>query len=99
MDEKCSHILEKYPTSVPIIIKKNNVNIRNKKFIVPKEIMLSEFITILRKKMELTEKEALYILFNNSLCPTAEYIERIYEQHADEDGYLYATITKENTFG
>ena len=99
-------ILNKYPDRVPIIVFKNNRNndknlndIEKNKYIVPSNINVSNFSVILRNKINLSSKEAIFLLVNNVLPPNTMSIGELYRQHADEDGFLYIIYCKENTFG
>ncbi len=43
--------------------------------------------------------KAIFIFINNVLAPTASQMSRIYEEHKDEDGFLYVVYSGEETFG
>ena len=64
-----NRILEKFPNKIPIIVNRysNNMpDIDKKKFLVPKHITVSEFMVILRKRINITSDKAFYILVNNN---------------------------------
>lgn len=44
-------------------------------------------------------EKAIFIFVNDILPPTAALISTIYEEHKDEDGFLYVLYSGENTFG
>lgn len=44
-------------------------------------------------------KQAIFIFVDEVLPPTAALMSSIYEEHKDEDGFLYITYSGENTFG
>ena len=96
-------ILLKYPTRIPIIVEKCEkcllTNIDKKKYLVPKELTLGQFVYIIRKRIKLDPNQALFVLINNSLQPTNRLLEDIYSDSKDEDGYLYIVYSSENTFG
>ena len=43
--------------------------------------------------------QAIFIFVNNTLPPTAALMSTVYEQHRDEDGFMYMMYSGENTFG
>jgi len=96
-------IMQKYPDKIPIIINKQNncllKNIIKNKFLVPKDITMSQFVYIIRKRIKLREHEALFIMINNNLMPSNMNMGEIYANYKSDDGYLYSTYTSENTFG
>lgn len=101
--EECDRIMNKYTHRIPIIVSKCNNSklpmIDKEKFLVPKDMNLGQFIYIIRKRIQLDSKEALFVLINNSLQPSSKLIQDIYESQKDEDGFLYIVYSSENTFG
>tara|TARA_Y100001970_G_C14142137_1_gene807761 strand:- start:942 stop:1286 length:345 start_codon:yes stop_codon:yes gene_type:complete len=101
--QESNKILIKYPTRIPIILEKSDNCILNditkKKYLVPKDLTLQQFIFIIRKKINLDPSQALFIMVNNKLCPASLNIGDVYEKDKDKDGFLYITYTSENTFG
>ena len=49
--------------------------------------------------MNIEPAKALFIFFNNSLSPTSDTMGNIYNNNKDIDGFLYAIISLESTFG
>ena len=105
MENKEINLLkEKYPDKIPIIVNKSNnctlEEIVKKKFLVPKYITAGQFSYILRRRLELKEHIALFILFNNRLLPSNKCLDEIYDELKNkDDGFLYIYYTNENTFG
>lgn len=104
--EESQKILDKYEDKVPVIVEKHHgasVNdIDKHKFLVPFEMTVAQFIYVIRKRIELTEKEALYIFVDKTLPMTSQTIKSLYEDYKtkeDFDGFLYVTYCNENTFG
>ena len=97
-------IIEKYPSRVPIIVERDEkcINIPlidKKKYLVPSDITVGQFMYIIRKRIKLDEDKSMFIIVNNTLPPTATPIMDIYNQYKDKDGFLYITYSGENTFG
>ena len=96
-------ILEKYEKRVPIIVSKalnSKLNdIDKKKFIVPNDLTVGQFIYVIRKRINLKPCEALFLFVNNVLPPTSSRLGTVYHNNKSKDGFLYITYEGENTFG
>ena len=96
-------ILEKYNNKIPIIVEKDPKskldNIDKNKYLAPEDLTMAQFLYVIRKRIKLTHEEALYCFVNNSLPTTSTSLSQIYNEHKDEDGFLYVTYCSENTFG
>jgi len=99
--QESSRILNKYPNRVPIIVEKldNAPNIDKRKYLVPLDFTMGQFLYVIRKRIKMESYEALYIYINNNLVPTANLISNIYNENKDKDGFLYVNYGVENTFG
>ena len=60
---------------------------------------MGQFVYVIRKRIKLSPEKAIFIFVNNVLPPTAALMSSIYEEHKDEDGFLYIVYSGENTFG
>ena len=69
------------------------------KYLVPKDLTMAQFMYVIRKRMELSSNSALFAFVNNTIPPSSSLLSDIYEQHKDEDGFLYITYSGEQTFG
>lgn len=97
-------ILEKYPERIPIIVERNTNSINvpqidKQKYLVPNDLTVGQFLYIIRKRLQLKPEQAIFAFVNNSLPSTSSLVSEIYEQHKDEDGFLYFIYSGENTFG
>ena len=96
-------VKDRYPDRVPVICegdpKTGTITLRKMKYLVPDTLTVGQFVYVLRRQMTLRPEEAVFLMINNILPPTAALMSQIYNEHADEDGFLYAVLTKENTFG
>ena len=97
-------IKEKYPNRFPIIVHKHKKStlpdIEKSKFLVPAELSLGQFMYIVRRRIKLDEKDSLFLFLNNTVMgASSDSISNIYEEHKDEDGFLYITYCNENVFG
>ena len=99
-----SRILNQYPDRRPVICEKyrhNNQlpNIDKHKYLVPFDLTLGQFIYVIRKKMNLSSQEAIFLFVSNNVLPSSHVIGHIYDTYKDADGFLYITYAKEHVFG
>ena len=79
--------------------KSDIAEIDKKKYLVPQDLTVGQFVYVIRKRIKLAPEKAIFIFVNNVLPPTAALMSAIYEEHKEEDGFLYITYSGENTFG
>ncbi|KAH0459394.1 hypothetical protein IEQ34_012208 [Dendrobium chrysotoxum] len=100
---EASRIREKYPDRIPVIVEKAErsdiPDIDKKKYLVPADLTVGQFVYVVRKRIKLSAEKAIFIFVKNTLPPTAAMMSAIYEENKDEDGFLYMTYSGENTFG
>eukprot|EP00244_Chara_vulgaris_P003795 TRINITY_DN1714_c0_g1_i1.p1 TRINITY_DN1714_c0_g1~~TRINITY_DN1714_c0_g1_i1.p1 ORF type:complete len:129 (-),score=31.66 TRINITY_DN1714_c0_g1_i1:34-420(-) len=100
---EAARIREKYPDRIPVIVEKAEKSdipdIDKKKYLVPADLTVGQFVYVIRKRIKLSPEKAIFIFVENVLPPTAALMSSIYEDHKDEDGFLYITYSGENTFG
>ncbi len=95
----------KYPTFTPVILEQRKhcklPHLDNKKFLIPSNFTVGDFIFILRNKLKLhSNKVAIFIFIDNLIPPTSELFSTLYAEHKNkEDNFLYVIYTTENTFG
>jgi GABA(A) receptor-associated protein len=96
-------IREKYPERVPVIVEKakgcNLNDIDKKKYLVPCDITIGQFISIIRQRIKLSPDKAIFIFINNILPPTSATIHSIYNEMKHGDGFLYIHYNGESVFG
>lgn len=97
-------IREKYEDKIPIIVEKSKEGSLPKidkcKFLVSSEMTLGQFIFVIRKRIKLKETEAIFLFINNSILPpTSTTLKELYEEHKNDDGFLYISYCNENVFG
>ncbi|CAI0468333.1 unnamed protein product, partial [Linum tenue] len=100
---EASRIREKYPDRIPVIVEKAErsdvPDIDKKKYLVPADLTVGQFVYVVRKRIKLSAEKAIFVFVKNTLPPTAAMMSAIYEENKDEDGFLYMTYSGENTFG
>jgi GABA(A) receptor-associated protein len=100
---ECKRLAHKYQDRVPIIIRPGNArtpDVPNFRYLVPKDKTVGEFVAILRRTAKLKSHQALFVLVGKGTLPTTTHtMLQVYQEHHEEDGFLYVTYTLENTFG
>ncbi|XP_048032236.1 microtubule-associated proteins 1A/1B light chain 3C [Megalobrama amblycephala] len=103
-DEVCN-IRSKFPNKLPVIVERylqeKKLPLLDKtKFLVPNELTLGQFLSLLRSKIALEASQALYLLISgrNMSCLSTSMGE-VYSQFRDPDGFLYITYTSQDMFG
>ena len=98
-----NRIRVKYPDRIPVIVEKSPISdvpdLDKKKYLVPSDLTVGQFVYVIRKRVKLSAEKAIFIFVNNKLPPTASLMSTIYEENKDEDGFLYVLYSGENTFG
>ena len=70
-----------------------------RKYLIPMDLTVGQFVYVIRKRITIPSDKAIFIFVNNTLPPTAALMSAVYEQHRDEDGFMYMMYSGENTFG
>ncbi|KAH9490326.1 Microtubule-associated proteins 1A/1B light chain 3C [Bulinus truncatus] len=103
--EEVEGIKQKFPSKVPVIVerfhKETALPILDKtKFLVPQELTMSQFLTIIRNRMSLNSNQSFYLIINNkSISSMSATIAELYRDEKDEDGFLYMTYASQEMFG
>lgn len=75
-------------------------HLNKRKFLVPQELTMSQFVCIIRNRMKIGQSKALFLLVNNrSMISLSRTIAEIYSEHLHDDGFLYITYTSQEVFG
>ena len=104
---EADRIREKYPNRVPIICEKAKMcsdkaihNLDKRKYLVPKDLKLADFMYVIRKRMKLSPEKSIFLfLGDNNLAPCSALLGVLYEKYKEKDGFLYITYNGESTFG
>ncbi|KAK0582763.1 hypothetical protein LWI29_029304 [Acer saccharum] len=97
-------IIGQYADRVPVIAERYSKaadlpNIEKKKFLVPRDMSVGQFIHVLSNRLRLTPGKALFVFIKDTLPQTASLMDSLYESFKDEDGFLYMCYSTEKTFG
>ncbi|ARF10020.1 autophagy protein Atg8 ubiquitin-like protein [Indivirus ILV1] len=99
--EVAKQIMEQYPDRYPLIVdfghsNQNNIVIKKKKFLVPGNITLREFILIARKMIKIERNDMtvqLSVTVAGHIVSQNNNITDLYARFKDLDGFLYIIIS------
>lgn len=103
--QEVANIRSKFPNKIPVIVERygreGSLPLLDKtRFLVPQELTMSQFVTILRNRMQLQSTMSLYLLVNNrSLVSLSRPLSEVYRECRDDDGFLYVTYASQEVFG
>ena len=97
-------IRERFPGRIPIIVERSGRStdiplIDKNKFLAPGDLNVSQFLHVVRRRMQLSGETALFLFVGNTLPTTGTLLRELYTNYADHDGFLYMAYSGENTFG
>jgi len=96
-------VMDKYPDRIPIIVQKESRStlpeVDKCKYLVPRNMTMSQFSFVIRKRIKLEPYQAIFITVNSLLVASSKSLSEVYEENKDEDGFLYVVYTSEHTFG
>ncbi|KAG0306473.1 ubiquitin-like protein atg8 [Dissophora globulifera] len=100
---EAERIRQKYPDRIPVIcekVEKSEIaSIDKKKYLVPVDLTVGQFVYVIRKRIQLSPEHAIFIFVNEVIPPAAALMTSIYEEHRDKDGFLYIQYSGESSFG
>ncbi|XP_073141107.1 autophagy-related protein 8i-like [Henckelia pumila] len=101
--QESQDIIAKYPDRLPVVVEKYEKTdlpeMEKKKFLVPRDMSVGQFIHILSGRLHLAPGKALFVFVQNTLPQTSSLMESLYDASKDEDGFLYMCYSSEKTFG
>jgi len=93
----------KYPDKIPVIVEKSKnseiMDIDKRKYLVPSELTVGQFVYVIRKRIKIAPEEAIFLFINDTLPPSSSLISQVYKENKDQDGFLYVVYSGESTFG
>ena len=96
-DARCQEsrrVLSKYPERTPVICEKHNIkddlrDIDKTKYLVPKDLTVSQFMFVIRKRMSLPPEKAIFIYVNKLIPSPTSSMYDLYTSEKDRDNFLY----------
>ncbi len=102
--EESRSIRQRYIDRIPIICERASRNadvplIQKHKFLAPAAMTVGQFIYLIRKNLSLPAEKALFLFVGTTLPTTQTTMRELYEEYADDDGFLYISYSGESVFG
>ncbi|CAA3009993.1 autophagy-related 8i [Olea europaea subsp. europaea] len=105
-EERCQEsqeIIFNYPDRVPVVVERYSKTdlpeMEKRKFLVPRDMSVGQFIYILSGRLHLSPGKALFVFVKDTLPQTSSLMESVYDSYKDDDGFLYMCYSSEKTFG
>lgn len=70
-----------------------------KKYLVPSDLTVGQFYFLIRKRIHLRPEDALFFFVNNVIPPTSATMGQLYQEHHEEDFFLYIAYSDESVYG
>jgi len=98
---EATKILQKYPDRIPCIIESRckGLILDKKKYLVPGDLTIGQFVYVIRKRINLSPEKAIFIFVNNTIPSSSVMISQVYAEHKDSSMFLFFELSLENTFG
>ena len=100
--KESARVREKYNNKIPVIIEAADdkvATIDKTKFLVPSDMTMGQLLFVVRKRIKLNSSDALFLMIDGKFYPTGSLLSQVYDNEKNEDGFLYVTYCRENTFG
>ena len=103
--QNCDKIKQQFPDKIPIICEKDPKseinNIDKTKYLVPNDLTVAQFSFMIRKRLQLPENEAFFLLAKGRYTLTGDMnLIDVYKKYSDsEDGFLYIAYASKVIWG
>jgi GABA(A) receptor-associated protein len=67
--------------------------IDKRKFLVPNDISVAQFMWIIRKRIQLPSEKAIFLFVNKTIPQSSSTMGQIYNNFKDDDGFLYISYS------
>ncbi|XP_021306320.1 autophagy-related protein 8D [Sorghum bicolor] len=94
-------MITNYPAKIFVIIRRfsrSNLSQMQKKYLVPSDMPVGQFIFILYPRLHLSPGTTLFMFVNNTLPQIASLSGSVYDSYKDMDDFLYMCHNSEKTF-
>ena len=95
--DKSRLLREKYPGYRPIILIGDNLI--KTKLLLRTDMTICNLMTYIRFHNKLNHFEAHYLFCNSVLLIQNQTVSEVFSNYSNDNGFLYITVKKENTFG
>ncbi len=98
-DAESKKLIEKYPDRIPAIVEKalevglTSWTLTKKKYLVPKDLTVGQFMSVLRNRMNLPFEQAIRLCIDKVKPATSDRVDVVYQNYKDKDGFVYFTYS------
>jgi GABA(A) receptor-associated protein len=96
-------IMASYKDRIPVVIQKKKdsttPNIDKNKYLIPSDCKMNMVTYVVRKRIRLSPEKTIFFFVNNTIPKQNELISSVYQEHKDDDGFLYIYYSGESCFG
>ncbi|CAO2636236.1 Gamma-aminobutyric acid receptor-associated protein [Lemmus lemmus] len=93
---------KKYPDQVPVMVQKAPKapigDLDKKKYLVPSDLTVGQFYFLIGKRIHLRAEDALFFFVNNVIPLTSVTMGQLYQEHHEEDFFLYIAYSDKSIF-
>lgn len=93
------HLLSRAQVIVEKAPKARIGDLDKKKYLVPSDLTVGQFYFLIRKRIHLKPEDALFFFVNNLIPPTSATMGSLYQEHHEEDFFLYIAYSDESVYG
>jgi microtubule-associated protein 1 light chain len=103
--QEVERLKEQFPNKIPVIVerykKEKVLPVMDKsKFLLPEDLSVAQFASIVRNRLNVTGNHAFYLIINKrTMASMTETIGKLYCTEHDEDGFMYVTYASQEAFG
>ncbi|GAV07353.1 hypothetical protein RvY_17192 [Ramazzottius varieornatus] len=103
--EEILNIRRDHPHKIPVIVERYRKEVdlpllEKEKYLVPSDVTMSQFLSIIRSRLVLAPNQAFYLIVNNKfLASMSKTMGEIYHEEHDPDGFLYMVYASQEMFG
>jgi hypothetical protein len=104
--KKFNSLLLKFPDKIPVILEKSKSDkylpkIDKSKLLVAHDMTILNIIQLLKSNLKINGNTSIYIVIagKNIMVSGSQSIASIYQDHKNNDGFLYLEYCTENVFG
>ncbi|XP_075426176.1 microtubule-associated protein 1 light chain 3 gamma-like [Ascaphus truei] len=100
-----TRVRNRFPCKIPVIVERDHREkllpaLQKIKFLVPQEMTLGQFVTMIRCRLPLSPSLALCVLVSGRrLASLTMTMSQVYSANHDQDGFLYMTYMSQDMFG
>jgi GABA(A) receptor-associated protein len=99
------NMTRRWPDRIPIIVTRHSKaaadvpDLPKRKFIVPRDLTIGQFLYVIRKHIKLPPEKAIFIFIGDMLPVATATIAELYNRFKSPDNALHIVYTSESTFG